>query len=187
MPCWRRSSASVTIRRATVDDAEGLSRLAGETFLRTWEDLVPLADRQFYASTAFSEASIAADLTDPAVVYLLAEEQTGLAGYARVHFGATPPTPIVAPAPVLLDKLYFLPAWHGTGAAALLMEAVLALARAHGGQTLWLAHHPSNTRAERFYLRQGFTDTTICLPFHLCGRIYEDTVLVRPLTTAPAP
>lgn len=155
--------------------------MAGETFLHTWQDLVPLADRQFYARTAFSKDSIAADLADPAVVHLLAEGETGLAGYARVHFGATPPAPVAAPAPVLLDKLYFLPAWHGTGAAAQLMEAVVTLARDHSGQTLWLAHHPSNTRAERFYLRQGFTDTKVCLPFHLCGQIYEDTVLVRGL------
>ena len=81
----------------------------------------------------------------------------------------------------------FLPAWHGTGVAAQLMTAVVALALSEGGQTLWLAHHPSNTRAERFYKRQGFTDTQVCLPFYLCGRIYEDTVLVRHPLTPPTP
>ena len=45
--------------------------------------------------------------------------------------------------------------------------------------------NPSNTRAERFYVRQGFTDTQVCLPFYLRGQIYEDTVLVRSLTHQP--
>jgi diamine N-acetyltransferase len=169
-------------RLATLSDASALAALASETFLHTWRELVPDADRVTYAAATFTPTALQADLERPAVFYLVLESETGeLGGYARLSVGAAPPAPLTLPQPALLDRFYLRATWHGTGAAQQLLEEVIAHALRHKVATLWLCHHPSNLRAERFYARQGFTETAVGLPFVLADRTYHDVVLVRPL------
>jgi diamine N-acetyltransferase len=169
-------------RVATVSDAAALARLASETFLHTWRALVPDADRAVYVAAVFTPDALAADLARPEVTYLVLESEATLVGYARVSKGAPPPPPLVLSRPALLDRFYLLSDWHGTGAAQQLLAEVIALAHSESLATLWLCHHPSNTRAERFYLRQGFTHTGIGHPFELEGKTYHDVVLTHTLT-----
>ena len=169
-------------RLATLSDASALAALASETFLHTWRALVPDADRAAYAAATFTSTALQADLERPSVLYLVLESETGaLGGYARLSVGAAPPAPLTLPQPALLDRFYLRTAWHGTGAAPQLLEAVITHAHRHEVANLWLCHHPSNLRAERFYTRQGFTHTGVGLPFVLAERTYHDVVLVRPL------
>lgn len=169
-------------RLATRNDASTLATLASETFLHTWRELVPDADRAAYAAATFTPSALQADLERPTVFYLVLESETGeLGGYARLSVGAAPPAPLALPQPALLDRFYLRASWHGTGAAQQLLEAVIAHAQRQEVATLWLCHHPSNLRAGRFYARQGFTETGVGLPFVLAEHTYHDVVLVRPL------
>lgn len=170
-------------RLATLSDASALAALASETFQHTWQNLVPAEHRAVYVASTFTPEALTTDLARPDVRYLVLvpEDSQSLAGYARLSLGATPPAPLALPHPALLDRFYLQSTWHGTGAAQQLLAFVFATATQHATETLWLCHHPSNARAERFYLRQGFVETGVGLPFHLEGRVYDDVILVRPL------
>lgn len=170
-------------RLATLSDASALAALASETFQHTWQHLVPAEHRATYVAATFTPAALATDLARPDVHYLVLapDSSPSLAGYARLSLGAEPPAPLTLPRPALLDRFYLQSAWHGTGAAQQLLAFVVETATRHAAETLWLCHHPSNARAERFYLRQGFVETGVGLPFHLEGRVYNDVILVRRL------
>jgi len=55
-----------------------------------------------------------------------------------------------------LQKIYVLSYYHGSGAGAALMQAVLELANQVHPDYLWLDTHISNTKAIRFYEKNGF-------------------------------
>lgn len=55
-----------------------------------------------------------------------------------------------------LQKIYVLSYYHGSGAGAALMRAVLDLAYQIQPDYLWLDTHVTNTKAIRFYEKNGF-------------------------------
>jgi GNAT superfamily N-acetyltransferase len=83
-------------------------------------------------------------------------------GYAELHEGGpTAPTtildvPFTGTAPVEIVRFYVDQAWHGQGVAQALMQACDALARARGGDTLWLQAWQEAPQALRFYRKAGF-------------------------------
>ena len=56
-----------------------------------------------------------------------------------------------------LQKIYVLSYYHGSGAGAALMQAVLDLAHQVQPDYVWLDTHTTNTKAIRFYEKNGFT------------------------------
>ena len=58
-----------------------------------------------------------------------------------------------------LQKIYVLSYYHGSGAGAALMQAVLDLVNKICPDYLWLDTHISNAKAIRFYEKYGFTKT----------------------------
>jgi ribosomal protein S18 acetylase RimI-like enzyme len=55
-----------------------------------------------------------------------------------------------------LQKIYVLSYYHGSGAGAALMQTVLELAGQVQPDYVWLDTHTSNTKAIRFYEKNGF-------------------------------
>jgi ribosomal protein S18 acetylase RimI-like enzyme len=55
-----------------------------------------------------------------------------------------------------LQKIFVLSYYHGSGAGAALMQAVLELAHDVQPDYVWLDTHTSNTKAIRFYEKNGF-------------------------------
>jgi diamine N-acetyltransferase len=55
-----------------------------------------------------------------------------------------------------LQKIYVLSYYHGSGAGAALMQAVLDLAHQVQPDYVWLDTHVTNVRAIRFYEKNGF-------------------------------
>lgn len=57
-----------------------------------------------------------------------------------------------------VDQLYLAPTHRGGGSAGRLLAAAERVIRQRGHRTAWLAVVPANTRARRFYERQGWRD-----------------------------
>lgn len=87
--------------------------------------------------------------------WLLAYENDALVGYARVNFDS-----LLAPTEQIgaeLQKIYFLPGHAGNGYGQHLFEQVQQRAIDRRQKTLWLEVLQRNTRAQRFYQRQGLS------------------------------
>ena len=126
----------MTVRRATVDDADGLSRLAATTFPLACTPRTPpevLADHEPGADPVGYAMLVPGEPTDPGVARAL----------------TTRPT-------IALERFYVHPRHHGTGVADALMGATLEQARRTAARGVWLGVSEENGRANAFYARHGF-------------------------------
>ena len=143
----------ITVRPATVTDAEKLSRLASVTFpLGCPADTDPKHLEQFI-STELTPERFREFLADSDVTILLAEVADELAGFTMLVRGCAHPQ-IAAERPIELRKFYVDAAHHGRGVAQALMQAAQSLLDEHDGA--WLSVYSGNARAVSFYRKWGF-------------------------------
>jgi ribosomal protein S18 acetylase RimI-like enzyme len=170
-----------TIRRAELADAGPLAGFAARTFAETYAAANDPPDMAEHLSTKYGEAIQAGEIQDPAMTYLLAESERGLAGYALLRFEHGPEGTILE-RPVELVRFYIAREWHGRGLAQSLMAACIEEARQRGGRALWLAVWRENARAIAFYRKSGF-DISGMTRFRLGSQVQDDHLMIRPLAT----
>ena len=89
---------------------------------------------------------------------------------------SAPDFPIpLTPDDIELRRIYVLATAHGQGVGPALLAAAIAEARARGKRRMLLGTHPENTRAQRFYAREGFV-LTGRRQFHVGDRVFDDPV-----------
>jgi ribosomal protein S18 acetylase RimI-like enzyme len=149
--------SSITIRQAVIEDATILTDLAYTTFWDAFAHHPKNApdDLAHYMRQAFSVEQIAEELADPKSLFLIAEIDGELAGYAKLIYESTEPD-IVAEWPVELARLYSHQKFLGQGVGQQLLDACLARAKEAGRDVMWLGVWEYNPRAQRFYEKNGF-------------------------------
>jgi len=145
------------IRHATLDDAKALTDLSYTTF---WDAFAHHPkngpdDLAHYMRQAFNLEQITEELSDPRAIFLIAEIEGELAGYAKLVLDNIEPG-ITAKKPIELNRLYSQQKFLGQGVGQSLMDACFALAQKEGHDTMWLGVWEFNPRAQRFYEKNGF-------------------------------
>lgn len=143
------------VRQAEVRDAAAISHLGGVTFARAYGAIVRPEDMAEYVNEIFAPSRIAAEIEAPDSVYLVAESEAGIIGYARL---AATKAPDVVPAACRMElvRLYLDDQYCGNGIGQKLLSASLARVREAGHSGLWLRVWQKNEGAIRFYRRHGF-------------------------------
>ncbi len=172
-----RPAEDLAIRHATAADARALSAFAAHVFQDTFAPDNDPMHLQVYLRDAFTLEKQAAEIADPLCVCLIADVGETMAGYALLRTGASHPD-VAGDQPVELQRFYVDHAWHGRGIASRLMAACVTAAGGRGGATMWLGVWERNTRAIRFYSKQGFTDVG-SQKFLLGTDLQTDRVMVR--------
>lgn len=149
--------AGLRIRRATPADAPLIASLGADTFVTSFGAQNTPENVAKHVAHAFGEEIQRRELADPAVTYLIAEQNGRTAGYAQVREGDAPEC-ITGANPVEVRRFYLVHEFHGTGIAQALMDACASEARRRGGRTLWLGVWSQNPRAIRFYTKWGYED-----------------------------
>jgi diamine N-acetyltransferase len=147
----------VTIRLATVADAAVLAELASRTFHDTFAHNNDPGDMALHLARAYGVEQQTAELNDPGMITLIAEEGATPVAYAQLRGGHVPEC-ITGARPIELWRFYVSRDWHGRGVAQRLMERVQLEARRRGARTLWLGVWERNDRARAFYVKCGFAD-----------------------------
>jgi diamine N-acetyltransferase len=179
---------TILVRRATAQDAIGLSQLASATFRETYERENTPENMARYLSEMFTPDKQAAEISDPTAVVLVAERagttaQSELVGY--VHLAAGPaPVEVAGHKRVEIKRFYVSRAFHGRGVAQALMDAAIAAARAAGNDTIWLGVWERNPRAAAFYAKYGFMRVGQQI-FMLGSDAQTDWLLARPVAALP--
>lgn len=167
------------IRRATLDDAKSLARLAEQTFRDTFGPLNTAENMTLFCQSTYSESIQAAEIANPNMVTLLVENQTELIGYAQLHWGE-PPACVLAERPGEIQRFYILSGWHGQGVAQRLMTACIAEMEQKGADVIWLGVWESNPKAIAFYQKVGFVAVGEHV-FPLGNDLQRDIVMARPV------
>jgi diamine N-acetyltransferase len=147
----------VTIRTAVAADAAVLADLARTTFYDTFAATNDPADMALHLQRAYGLQQQTAELIDPGITTLLAEQDGVAVAYAQIRGGGVPAC-VTGPAPVELWRFYVAQGFHGRGIAQQLMDCVKSAARQRGAATLWLGVWEHNARARAFYAKCGFAD-----------------------------
>lgn len=169
---------SITYSPPGEHDHAALRAMARRSFSETFAHLYePDSFAEFLDHSYGEDGTMAHDLNDPAIHWLAGFHEEEPVGYAKL-------TPLRAPAPrplpgsVELQQIYVLPAWHGRGVAARLMQWALAAATELHAPEVYLTVFDHNERAKRFYRRHGFVEVGRCT-FTLGGRADDDRVWRR--------
>lgn len=146
---------SLTIRRATVDDAATLSSLAARTFTETFGHLYPPEDLASFLADAYPPEKQAVILGHPDYAVWLLEDE----GEAVGHAAAGPcglPHADVQRGDGELKRLYVLAAHQNGGWGGRLFDEAERWLLRDGPRTLWVGVWSENLGAQRFYARHGF-------------------------------
>lgn len=145
----------ITIRAATIADAEKISRLSAETFpLGCPADTDPAHLAAFIASE-LTPARFREFIVTNGVTILLAEVEGEAAGFTMLVSDCGHPQ-ITAERPIELRKFYVAPEHHGRGVAQELMQAAQRVLDDPAHDAAWLSVHSGNARAISFYRTWGF-------------------------------
>ncbi|MDB5034419.1 MAG: GCN5-related N-acetyltransferase [Chlorobi bacterium] len=167
------------IRAARGEDASELGAVAREIFYDTFGPSNSVSDMEIYCSEEFTPEVLAGVIADPDTRILLAMHEGRIVGYAQIRHSEAPACVPGGPA-IEMKRFYVLKAWHGTGLAGELLNAVNAKARAEGAEWLWLNVWEHNLRAIRFYEKCGFDTVGEC-PYVLGTDIQRDFIMAAPI------
>ncbi|OFI38524.1 GNAT family N-acetyltransferase [Arthrobacter sp. SW1] len=170
------------IREANTSDAAALAELAAVTFPLACPPQSSPEDIAAHLANTLSAASFAGYLADPDITVMVIDIDGGLRGYSMLVARPAQDPGVSAALTLLpsveLSKCYVHPEHHGQGAAAELMEASVAHARAGDAAGVWLGVNSQNARAIRFYEKSGFRKVGT-KTFRLGGSVEHDFVMER--------
>jgi GNAT superfamily N-acetyltransferase len=169
--------AKVQIRHATAADNTLLAELGAQTFHDTFAADNTPENMAAYLATSFGPEKQAAELADPASVFLIAEVEGAAVGYARLKEGQ-PAAVITGSRPIEIVRFYTRQEWIGQGVGATLMKACLDEAMQRGCDTIWLDVWERNLRARAFYQKWGFIEVGTQL-FQLGDDLQNDLLMQR--------
>jgi ribosomal protein S18 acetylase RimI-like enzyme len=158
----------VTLRRATSADAALLALVGAATFLEAFTWMLPGADILAHCTANHTPEGYAAYLSKTDTRITLAIVAGGApVGYAMLTAPELPSF-AVRPTDIELKRIYLFSRFRGAAApvvgrpdvrvAQALLDAAIADAEALGRERLLLGTHGGNTRAIRFYQRNGFVE-----------------------------
>ena len=149
--------SEIIIRQATPEDAKLLTDLAYTTFWDAFAHHPKNApdDLNHYMRQAFNQEQITAELADARNIFLLADIDGEVVGYAKIIIDNIEPG-ITAERPIELSRLYSHQKHLGQGVGQTLMDACFERARAEDRDVMWLGVWEYNPRAQRFYEKNEF-------------------------------
>ena len=174
----------MTIRTAVPADLDLLAELAAHTFPLACPPHLSADDMASFVAEHLTTERFADHLADPGRAVLVADTGAELAGYVMLVTGEPYDSAIGALVrhrpTVELSKCYTAPEFHGSGISTQLMDHTVVWARERGAASIWLGVNGLNTRAQRFYAKQGF-ETVGTRHFTVGVRVEDDLVLERKL------
>jgi GNAT superfamily N-acetyltransferase len=159
------------VTTGSVDTAE-LADVAARTFPLACPPATAPENIASFIDTNLSAERFAEYLADPRRAILTAARDGRIIGYAMLVRDADDTAE--------LSKMYVLADHHGAGVSAALMDLGVATAQGWGVRRMWLGVNQANERAQRFYLKHGFTINGT-RTFQLGAECENDYVMVREL------
>jgi len=147
---------NIKVIRANSSHAETIASIGKlsfrDAFGNLFNDKVGLFE---YLEYTYSVDKVTKSINKENNIFFIALVDTVPVGFAKVKKYSLNEQ-IRSIAQMELQKIYVLSYYHGSGAGASLMQAVLDLAHQVQPDYLWLDTHVSNTKAIRFYEKNGF-------------------------------
>jgi ribosomal protein S18 acetylase RimI-like enzyme len=146
----------IRVNIATLSDAASISTIGRLSFRDAFARLFnSKTELQEYLDFTYQPEKIGRSIRKENNVYFIAYVEDVAVGFAKLKKNSLE-SKIRSVAQMELQKIYVLSYYHGSGAGAALMDAVIGYAHQISPDYLWLHVHISNEKALRFYLKKGF-------------------------------
>ena len=143
------------LRRVGPDEAALLQTIGRTTFEETFSEHNTEENMKSYLDERFSESRLAAELACTDSEFYFATLGNRVIGYLKVNFG-TAQTELHDEPALEIERIYVLKACHGQNVGQVLIDKALQIARERSVDFVWLGVWEKNTRAIRFYTKNGF-------------------------------
>lgn len=146
----------IAVKKATINDATLLSRLATETFYETYSWYNTPANMLEYTKTYFNPERTADELAEGGTHFFLAYADDEPVGYAKLRNTENPPE-LAGKKHIEIERVYVYKKYQRLKAGYALMNHCIDFASKLKLDTIWLGVWEKNNSAREFYERVGFT------------------------------
>lgn len=171
--------STVQIQQANQNDLTILQKIGAATFYETFAPFNSKENMEHYLNTHLNTTVLSQELTNPQSQFFLALINDEVIGYLKVnHAGAQ--TEQVEGNSLEIERIYVVNAWQGNNVGRHLFNTALEIARRNRCEYIWLGVWEENSKAIRFYKKNGFIpfDTHT---FVLGSEIQTDIMMKLPL------
>lgn len=145
----------IKIEKVGPDDITRLQRLGRTTFAETFSAVNTEENMKTYLDDHFSTAALTAQVNNDASQFYFAVLDGEDIGYLKINTGRAQ-TEIKDAQSLEIERIYVLKAFHGQNVGQVLYEKALEIAKDADVDFVWLGVWEKNSRAMRFYSKNGF-------------------------------
>lgn len=151
------SQMNLQIRQAKLEDAAMLAKIGWQSFDEAFGEHPKNHpdDMKLYRDEYFSAARIETDLQTENILYVVAEIDGKMAGYAKIQFDSREDC-LMSGKTIELCRLYALDEFIGKGIGKTLMLRFFEIGAEKNCEIAWLGVWEFNFRAQEFYKKFGF-------------------------------
>lgn len=146
----------ISIRKITLTDINELQQIGKLTFAETFSSVNSEENMKAYLEKGFSLKKLTQELEDQNAEFYFAELDKATIGYLKVNVGQSQ-TEIKDKNALEIERIYVLKEFHGKKVGQMLYDKAIALANEKQVGYVWLGVWEENSRAIRFYEKNGFT------------------------------
>lgn len=147
----------IFIRKVTLNDIEKLQKIGKETFAETFASDNSEENMQEYLDKGFSIEKLKSELADQNSQFYFAIFDGKVNGYLKINFGKTQ-TEIKNGNSLEIERIYVLKEFYGKKVGQKLYEKAMEIAEQKNVDYVWLGVWEKNSRAIRFYEKNGFVE-----------------------------
>ena len=145
----------ITVRPATMEDAELIADLSRETFFETFASQNTTADMDKFMQTQFAKDKLMEELNERENLFFLAYIDNQVAGYLKLGDGRSP-VQLKNVSAIEIVRIYSIASMIGKGIGKALMQTSIKTAIERNKDIIWLGVWERNLRAIDFYQKWGF-------------------------------
>jgi diamine N-acetyltransferase len=167
-------------RAPRIDEAELVANFGHDSFIESFGHLYTSQDLNLFIASVYTPAVVVAELANPKLRYWIAEDGGKMVGLCKIGFGVTLEYDPGDRKIVELKQLYVFASHHGGTVGQSLMDWAIEQAQRENADDMLLSVYSDNSRAQRFYQRNGFSK--IADTYFMVGNQRDDEYLfLRPL------
>ena len=168
----------IQIHKANETNTEVLALLGMVTYKESHGPFVDdKNDLLIYNETAFSVSKTKKGINNPDNLFYLVYKDDFPIGYAKLILNTTHDN-VVDQSSCQIERLYILEDFIPLKVGQPLLEFIENKAKEFKLDTMWLSVHVKNTRAMRFYKKNGFREVANS-SFQLNGKAYDNMIFLK--------
>jgi len=145
----------VQIRPVKENELDDLQHISMVTFETTFKEHCSPSDLNLFLTNSYSKERLSEEYKQTGSHFFFAELSGSIIGYLKTNQGEAQTENMLEQA-FEIERIYVLEAFHGKQIGQSLLDKAFELAKKGNYKTIWLGVWENNTRAIRFYEKNGF-------------------------------